>query len=113
MAATDRSGFSEFDRVLELVRSTRLVLDGCSRPASCPAGGADFLADATLPHVEAIEAGVRGWLRADMAALDELRYLVARIAESRVGPPGTAAEAEAARAEAERERVRLVELGAG
>ncbi len=83
---TDRSGFSEFDRLLELVRSTRLVLDELLGGGELPAGGADFLADATLPHVEAIEAGFRGWLRAEMAGLDELRYLVLRVAEARVGP---------------------------
>jgi hypothetical protein len=111
MTSTDRSGFGEFDRVLALVRSTRLVLDALLHEGELPAGGSAFLADATLPHVEAIEAGVRGWLRADMAGLDELRYLVGRIAESRVGPPQTDAEAEAARTEAANDRARLAELG--
>jgi hypothetical protein len=111
MTSTDRSGFGEFDRVLALVRSTRLVLDALLHEGELPAGGSDFLAAATLPHVEAIEAGLRGWLRADMAGLDELRYLVGRIAESRVGPPQTDAEAAAARAEAALDGVRLAALG--
>ena len=111
MTGTDRSGFGEFDRVLALVRSTRQVLDALLYEGELPAGGSTFLAEATLPYVEAIEAGLRGWVRADMAGLDELRYLVGRIAESRVGPPATEAEVEAARAEAITDRLRLAELG--
>jgi hypothetical protein len=111
MAATERSGFAEFDRLLELVRSTRLVLDELLGLGELPAGGAAFLAQRTLPHVEAIETGVRGWLRSEMAGLDELRFLILRVAEARVGPPVSSAEAEAARVEAERDRVRLAELG--
>ena len=111
MARSDGSGFSEFDRLLELVRTTRLVLDAALGAGELPAGGADFLARSTLPHVEAIEAGVRGWLRSEMAGLQELRYLVLRVAEARVGPPGTPAEMAAARAEAELERARLTEHG--
>ncbi len=107
----DRSGFWEFDRVLELIRSTRLVLDGLLQEGHLPAGGSAFLADATLPHVEAIEAGVRGWLRSDMAELAELRYLVGRIAEGRIDPPADPAEVEAARTEMDRERLRIMELG--
>jgi hypothetical protein len=111
MAATDRSGFAEFDRLLELVRSTRLALDELLGGGELPVGGAAFLARETLPHVEAIEAGFRGWLRSEMAGLDELRFLVLRVAEARVGPPLSPAEAAAARAEAERDRIRLAELG--
>ena len=112
MAGTDGSGFPEFDRLLQLVRSTRLVLDGLLESGELPAGGADFLAVATLPHVEAIEAGVRGWLRADMAARDELRFVVTRTGQARVGSPETPAEARAAWAEAELDLVRLGEPGA-
>ena len=111
MTSADRSGFSEFDRLLELVRSTRLVLHSVLGAGELPVGGADFLAQATLPHVEAIEAGVRGWVRADMAGVDEQRYLLLRFAESRVTPPQTPAEAQAASFEHERERVRRTELG--
>lgn len=107
----DRSGFWEFDRVLELIRSTRLVLDELLQAGHLPVGGSAYLADATLPHVEAIEAGVRGWLRSDMADLAELRYLVGRIAEGRVDPPADPGEVEAARTETDRERLRIMELG--
>ena len=93
MTSADRSGFSEFDRLLELVRSTRLVLHSVLGAGELPVGGADFLAQATLPHVEAIEAGVRGWVRADMAGVDEQRFLLLQFAESRVTPPETPAEA--------------------
>lgn len=111
MATTDRSGFWEFDRVLDLIRNTRLVLDELLQAGHLPVGGSALLAEATLPHIEAIEAGIRGWLRSDMADLAELRHLVGRIAESRVDPPGGVAEAEAARVEADRERLRVIELG--
>src|SRR4029077_15128002 len=111
MTSADRSGFSEFDRLLELVRSTRLVLHSVLGAGELPVGGADFLAQATLPHVEAIEAGVRGWVRADMAGVDEQRFLLLQFAESRVTPPETPAEAQAASFERERERVRRTELG--
>lgn len=111
MAGTDRSGFHEFDRLRDLVASTRLVLDQALGDGELPAGGAEFLAEATLPHVEAIELGFRGWLRSEMAELDELRFLVLRLAEARVGPPETAGEAQAARVEAGRDRVRQAELG--
>ncbi|MDP9482042.1 MAG: hypothetical protein M3P84_02340 [Chloroflexota bacterium] len=111
MTNADRSGFGEFDRVLALVRSTRQVLDALLHEGELPAGGSTFLAEATLPHVGAIEAGMRGWLRADMAGLDELRYLVGRIAETRVRPPESDAEVEAARVEAANDRIRLAELG--
>jgi hypothetical protein len=106
-ATTERSGFSEFDRLLDLVRSTRAVLDALLEDGQLPAGGAAYLAGATLPHVEAIEQGVRGWLRADMAGLAELRYLVLRTAETRVEEPRSAAEADAAIAEARHDRLRL------
>lgn len=111
MAGSDRSGFHEFDRLRNLVASTRLVLDQVLGAGELPEGGAEFLAEATLPHVEAIEAGFRGWLRSEMAGLDELRFLVLRLAEARVGPPETAGETEAARVEASRDRVRQAELG--
>ena len=111
MAGAERSGFSEFDRLLELVRSTRLVLHSLLGLGELPAGGAEFLAQATLPHVEAIEAGLRGWLRSDMAGIDEQRYLLLQTADARVGPPATPAEALAAAFETERERLRRAELG--
>lgn len=111
MAGLDRSGFPEFDRLLALVRHTRVVLDGLLGAGQLPAGGAEFLADATLPHVEAIEAGLRGWLRTEMADLDELRHIVLRSGDARVEPPRSSAEVTAARTEADWERMRLRELG--
>ena len=111
MAAFERSGFAEFDRQLALVRRTRAVLDRLLDAGELPVGGADYLAETTLPHVESIEAGMRGWLRAEMAGLDELRYLILRVAAVRVEPPQTPAEATAARVEADREQQRLVILG--
>jgi hypothetical protein len=111
MTGAERSGFHDFDRLRNLVGSTRLVLDQVLGEGALPVGGAEFLAEATLPHVEAIEVGFRGWLRSEMAGLDELRYLVLRLAEARVRPPETVAEAEAARVEAEREQSRQAELG--
>ena len=111
MTGLDRSGFSEFDRLLELVHRTRLVLDGLLGAGELPPGGAAFLSDATLPHVEAIEAGVQGWLRTEMAGVDELRHVVLRTGLARVDPPRTPAEVTAARTEAEWERARLQGLG--
>ncbi len=107
MADTEGSGFSEFDRLLDLVRSTRAILDALLGDGHLPAGGAAYLAGATLPHVEAVERGVRGWLRADMADLGELRHLVTRTAEARVSPPVTRAEALAAQTEAAADQWRL------
>ena len=111
MAAFERSGFAEFDRQLALVRRTRAVLDRLLDAGELPAGDADYLAETTLPHVESIEAGMRGWLRAEMAGLDELRYLILRVAAVRVEPPQTPAEATAARVEADREQQRMAILG--
>lgn len=77
--AVDRietSGFAEFDRLAELFRRTRALLDAVSATGSVPAGGSDVLATETLPHVEDIEEGFRVRLRASAAELAELRELV-------------------------------------
>lgn len=111
MSRLERSGFSEFDQLLELVRKTRLVLHALIGLGELPEGGGEFLADATIPHVESIEAGVRGWLRSEMAGLDELRYVVLRTGDARVEPPQSAGELAAANAEEERDRERLRLLG--
>ena len=76
MADLERSGYGEFDRLLALVRRTREVLDALIGQGELPDGGADYLAGATLPHLEHVEAGFRGWLRASEADLAELQYLV-------------------------------------
>jgi len=76
MAELGDSGFSQFDRLVAVVRRTRELLDAVAADGALPSGGADFLADATLAHLDGIQAGFRGWLRADAAETPELRYLV-------------------------------------
>ena len=76
MAELGNSGFSQFDRLVALVRRTRELLDAVAAEGELPTGGADFLADSTLPHLEGIQHGFRGWLRADSTGPAELRYLV-------------------------------------
>lgn len=100
MADLEQSGYGEFDRLLALVRRTREVLDVLIGQGELPAGGADYLAGATLPHLEHVEAGFRGWLRASEADLAELQYLVLQAAELRIAPPRSPAERRAAAAEA-------------
>ncbi len=99
MAPSDlpQSGFAEFDRLTELVRRTYLLLEAAVAEGSVPDDGADYLAQRTLPHFERLREGFRGWLRTEMAALPELRYLVL---QGGVWPAvESAAEARAARAE--------------
>ena len=100
MTDIERSGFSEFDRWLGLARRTRELLDATIGEGELPAGGADYLADRTLPHVESVQAGFVGWLRSDAAGVEELRYLLRRVAALRVEPPRNDAERRAAAAEA-------------
>ena len=104
MADLERSGYNEFDRLLALGRTTREVLDVLIGQGELPAGGADYLAGATLPHLEHVEAGFRGWLRAGEADFAELQYLALQAADLRLGPPRSAAEARAAATEATVER---------
>ena len=99
-SGTEPSGFPEFDRLTQLVRHTRELLDALVDGGHLPAGGADYLADTTLPHLEGVQAGFVGWLRADSADAAELRYLLAQVAAIRVDPARTAAERRAAAAEA-------------
>ena len=95
----EQSGFSEFDRWLGLARRTRELLDAAVDEGGLPAGGADYLADRTLPHLEGVQVGFLGWLRADAAGLAELRYLIGRVAATRVEGPVDDAERRAAAAE--------------
>src|SRR3954469_14126385 len=104
MTDIERSGFSEFDRWLALAKRTREVLDIAIGDGELPAGGADYLADRTLPHVESVQAGFIGWLRSDAAGVDELRYLLGRVASIRGDGPLSDAERRAAAAEAAAER---------
>src|SRR5215212_11578914 len=94
------SGFSEFDRWLALARRTRELLDAALGEGELPDGGADYLADRTLPHVEGVQAGFVGWLRSEAAGVAELRYLLGRVAAVRVEGPANDAERAAAAAEA-------------
>src|SRR3954452_7601510 len=99
MTDIERSGFSEFDRWLALAKRTRELLDIAIGDGALPEGGADYLADLTLPHVESVQAGFIGWLRSDAAGVDELRYLLGRVAAIRVDGPASEAERRAAKAE--------------
>lgn len=96
MADIDGTGFAELDAVLGLVKRTREVLDAAVADGELPEDGADYLADATLPHVEGIQDGFRGWLRSEGVSLAELQYLINLTAAARVGPPETAADRHAA-----------------
>ena len=98
MAGLGTSGFFQFDRLVAVVRRTRELLDAVAADGELPSGGADFLADATLPHLEGIQDGFRGWLRADAAGTAELRYLVGQ--QGSIRAAGRRVDAETARAEA-------------
>ena len=100
MSEIEQSGFSHFDQWLALVRRTRELLDAAIDEGGLPAGGADYLADLTLPHLEAVQAGFVGWLRADAAGLAELRYLLSLVGAARVQPATSGPERRAAEAEA-------------
>ena len=104
MGDIEESGFTEFDHWLALARRTRELLDAVVRDGELPAGGADYLADATLPHLEGVQTGFLGWLRSDAAGIDELRYLIGLVAAARVEPAATEAERRAAASEAVAER---------
>jgi len=108
----EQSGFFEFDRWLGLARRTRELLDAAVDEGGLPAGGADYLADRTLPHLEGVQVGFIGWLRADTAGIAELRYLLGRVAAARVEPPLDDAERRAAAAETSIERSLVARGGA-
>ena len=100
MPNIDGSGFTQFDRLLELVRRTRELLDTVVDEGGLPEGGAAYIEATTLPHVEGLQTGFHGWLRADAADANELRYLLLQVASLRVPPPQSDAERRAAAAEA-------------
>jgi hypothetical protein len=104
MSEIEQSGFSHFDQWLALVRRTRELLDAAIDEGGLPAGGADYLSDLTLPHLEAVQAGFVGWLRADTAGLAELRYLLSLVGTARIQPASSGPDRAAAHAEAELER---------
>jgi hypothetical protein len=111
MADLEPSGFSQIDHLLELVARTRELLDAVVSEGELPIGGADYIADTTLPHLEGIEAGFQGTLRSEHAPLPELRYLLERVGALRVRPPQGEAELSAAAAEADAEAEALARLG--
>lgn len=111
MSDIEQSGFTEFDRWQALARHTRELLDAVLGEGELPAGGADYLADSTLPHVEGIRAGFVGSLRADAAGLAELRYLLVQVGAVRVPTAATPAEREAAVHEAVNERSLAARIG--
>ena len=100
MRDLEHSGFSEFDRWLALAHRTRELLDAAIGEGELPDGGAAYLSDETLPHVEGVQAGFVGWLRTESAGLAELRYLLDRVGSLRVDGPASDAERRAAAAEA-------------
>jgi hypothetical protein len=95
----EQSGFAEFDAWRALARRTRELLDVAILEGGLPEGGADFIADRALPHVEGIQNGFLGWLRSDAAGVAELRYLLGLVAATRVEPAASPAERRAAAAE--------------
>ena len=111
MSEIEQSGFFEFDQWLGLARRTRELLAAAIHDGGLPAGGADYLADRTLPHVEGVQVGFLGWLRADTAGLAELRFLLGRVGAARVEPPIDEPELRAAAAEEAIERSLSVRAG--
>lgn len=96
MAHLEQSGFSDVDRLLALVRRTREVLDLVVADGELSRSGSDYLTETTLPHLEDVQRGFQGMLRSDMADVDELRYLLLRVAAFRVESPRSDAERRAA-----------------
>ncbi len=111
MADLERSGFSDMDRLLVLIRRTRELLDVVAARQSLPDVGADYLAETTLPHLEDVQAGFQGALRTDLVGIDELRYLLLQVAGFRVDPPRSDAERRAVTEEAIAEARSRLSLG--
>ena len=112
MSEIEQSGFFEFDRWLGLAKRTRELLTAAVDEGALPAGGADYLADRTLPHLEGVQVGFLGWLRADAAEIAELRFLLGRVAATRVEPAADEPERRAAAAEEAIERSLALRGGA-
>lgn len=103
MTDIDRSGYFEFDHVLEVARRTRVLLDAIVVDGALPQGGAEVIEGETLPHLEDVQAGFRGWLRTEGISVAELRYLLLQLGPARVEAAATEAERIAAAAESEAE----------
>ncbi len=104
MRAFERTGFDDFDRLLAVVRRTRELLEAVATEGELPPDGAEYISDATLAHLEGVQTGFQGWLRADAADLAELRYLLRQAGSIRASAPRDDAEQRAAAAEALLER---------
>ncbi|HVL54456.1 MAG TPA: hypothetical protein VM344_09370 [Vitreimonas sp.] len=100
MTDLDGSGFRQLDRMLDLVRRTRELLDRVVDERELRAEDVAFLESTTLPHVEGIQAGFHGSLRSDAAGASELQYLLLQVAGMRVEEARTEADRSAALAEA-------------
>ena len=111
MSDIEQSGFFEFDQWLGLARRTRELLAAAVDDGGLPAGGADYLADRTLPHLEGVQVGFIGWLRADAAGIAELKFLLGRVAGARVEPATDEPERRAAAAEQALERTFAMRTG--
>jgi hypothetical protein len=107
MTDFDGSGFTQLDRLLDLVARTRELLDAVAGHGELPEGGAAYLEETTLPHLEDIHAGFQGSLRSDAADAAELRYLLLQVAALRVSPPWTGPDRRAADSEATAEKTLL------
>lgn len=103
MTDIDRSGYFEFDRVLEVARRTRALLDAMVVGGALPQGGAAVIEGETLPHLEHVQAGFLGWLRTEGIPVAELRYLLLQLGPARVEAASTEAERVAAAAESDAE----------
>src|SRR5687767_11629608 len=99
MYGLEASGFAEFDRMALVFRRTLELLNLISATGELPDGATDVIAHEALPHVDDIEQGFRGSLRASAGEIAELRALVAR-AGLPSGVPATPAEQRAALVEA-------------
>jgi hypothetical protein len=84
MTGIESSGFAEFDRLAGLFRRTLSLLDALLQTGDLPEGGSDLLATETLPHIEDVEQGFKGVLRATETDMAELRHLLLR---GGFGPP--------------------------
>lgn len=103
MTDIDRSGYFEFDRVLEVARRTRALLDAMVVDGALPEGGAEVLEAETLPHLEHVQAGFLGWLRTEGIPIAELRYLLLQLGPARVEAATSEPERVAAAAESDAE----------
>jgi hypothetical protein len=95
----ERSGYREFDRILDLARRTREVMEAAVLDGALPDGAESLLAGETLPHLETVQSGFRGWLRAEGIGLAELQFLLLQVGEMRADPASTPGERRAAIAE--------------